>query len=586
MDLNKAPISALKMIKQDLTDPFVTGHLGQSLIFETSVLKNRRSMRWDEEFRIPVCHTSKYIVISVNDRDFLGKNFIASTAIQTEDLDEFLVIEGWFNLQRLNFDCGQIYLRIEYIPWWSFPSKDIGFYFPKSHQNSIQFLLKNGLEAMIESMKNASEFVYIASPSLDPTIASSEGEQICNLLANVASRGVKVLVMLWNDLMHRSESQEAVKFFKTTRVVCQSVIRQTSGKTVEGFLEFHSKNFPHNETCVVVDNEAFVGANFRNLMIQTKGLIVNDFKRNFEGRWSKISDKSAICLHRDDDDDDEESDEDEVLEDDSWTVQLLSSISSDSAAFPMNRKFRYLAKKGGKVIDDSFLRYLIVRVRSCNKFIFIENQCFIGDNILPLEIAQKVGQKIAAEQEFKVYIITWPTQETLDAIKVMYRTIGSVINRLRANTHPQDYLNVFTSESPLSNVAIFDDEYVVVGSAGISRESLDGNMASELGIGCFQAKYIGDQSLIQGKGDIYKFRHELWQQRFGCIHSEFEDPSTWNCLHAIRQLMASDDWLPVRPFPLKINKMGIVVIPENELIVAINKNENFDNPFRNFGKNF
>ena len=37
---------------------------------------------------------------------------------------------------------------------------------------------------------------------------------------------------------------------------------------------------------------------------------------------------------------------------------------------------------------------------------------------------------------------------------------------------------------------------------------------------------------------------------------------------------------------LKIKEMGIVVISENELFVSINDKENLDNSFRNFGGTF
>ena len=40
MDLNKAPIPAMKMFKQDMTDPYVTGTLGQSLLFKTREVIN------------------------------------------------------------------------------------------------------------------------------------------------------------------------------------------------------------------------------------------------------------------------------------------------------------------------------------------------------------------------------------------------------------------------------------------------------------------------------------------------------------------------------------------------------------------
>ena len=44
MDLNKAPLPAMKMIKQDLNDPFVTGHLGSTKIFQAGIFKTNLSI--------------------------------------------------------------------------------------------------------------------------------------------------------------------------------------------------------------------------------------------------------------------------------------------------------------------------------------------------------------------------------------------------------------------------------------------------------------------------------------------------------------------------------------------------------------
>ena len=56
------------------------------------------------------------VVFAVHDRDYFFDNFIASVVFETEDLDRLLVVEGWFHLQRWKFDCGEIYLRVVYVP--------------------------------------------------------------------------------------------------------------------------------------------------------------------------------------------------------------------------------------------------------------------------------------------------------------------------------------------------------------------------------------------------------------------------------------------------------------------------------------
>ena len=110
-------------------------------------------------------------------------------------------------------------------------------------------------------------------------------------------------------------------------------------------------------------------------------------------------------------------------------------------------------------------------------------------------------------------------------------------------------------------LALFDDEYLVTASGNLDEKSLEGSLNTELGLCLHQDKYTGDNSLQRGRGDLYKLRHEIWSDLFGCIHSEFEDPSTWNCLDAIRDLLADEQHsqlCAVKHYPILINRLGKV----------------------------
>ena len=63
---NKLPISARKMLYQNLHEPFVTGHLGPDEIFRSGSLKGVRKkgwLRWNQKFSIPVCHRDRFLII-------------------------------------------------------------------------------------------------------------------------------------------------------------------------------------------------------------------------------------------------------------------------------------------------------------------------------------------------------------------------------------------------------------------------------------------------------------------------------------------------------------------------------------------
>ena len=112
-----APICARK--RDDLSDPFVIGWLGTTKIFETNCLSNRTTNAiFDETFNVPVCHSSKYITLEVEDRDVVGTDHIGQVVCETKDLEEKLIIEGWFRLlsKWKGKPSGWLKITIQYQP--------------------------------------------------------------------------------------------------------------------------------------------------------------------------------------------------------------------------------------------------------------------------------------------------------------------------------------------------------------------------------------------------------------------------------------------------------------------------------------
>lgn len=186
-----------------------------------------------------------------------------------------------------------------------------------------------------------------------------------------------------------------------------------------------------------------------------------DVLRNFHQRWSKQCDPTLLLpvqtlQHL------QNYHHHHQIEDHSWNVQVLRSIDHISATdLPANLR-----------VEQSIHEAYVEAIRRADKFIYIENQYFIGGcqmwekdvdsgckNLIPIEIALKVAGKIRAGERFAVYIVIpmWPegvpesepVQEILHwtrmTMKMMYRIVGEAIKERGTDhqSHPRDYLNFF-----------------------------------------------------------------------------------------------------------------------------------------------
>ncbi|XP_050895813.1 phospholipase D beta 1-like [Lathyrus oleraceus] len=176
-----------------------------------------------------------------------------------------------------------------------------------------------------------------------------------------------------------------------------------------------------------------------------------------------------------------------------WHTQIFRSIDSTSVeGFPKEPKDA-LEKNlicGKNVLIDMSIHTAYVKViRAVQHYIYIENQYFIGssynwseykdlgaNNLIPMEIAFKIAEKIKANERFAVYIIIpmWPegdptgaaTQRILfwqhKTMEMMYKTIYNTLVEvgLEAVFSPQDYLNFFC----LGNREAVDMHENIIGS--------------------------------------------------------------------------------------------------------------------------
>ncbi|XP_059643049.1 phospholipase D beta 1-like [Cornus florida] len=228
---------------------------------------------------------------------------------------------------------------------------------------------------------------------------------------------------------------------------------------------------------------------WHDLHCRIDGPAAYDILTNFEERWFRASEPHGINKMKVSYDDsllriDKISDIIGMAdvpflgEDDpeAWHVQVFRSIDSNSVKGlpedPKEATNKNLVCGKNVLIDMSIHTAYVKAIRAAQHFIYIENQYFIGssynwtdykdlgaNNLIPMEIALKIANKIRANERFSAYIVIpmWPegvptslvTQQILfwqhNTMQMMYEVIYKALREvgLENNYEPQDYLNFF-----------------------------------------------------------------------------------------------------------------------------------------------
>ncbi|KAJ9540895.1 hypothetical protein OSB04_027401 [Centaurea solstitialis] len=285
---------------------------------------------------------------------------------------------------------------------------------------------------------------------------------------------------------------------------------------------------------------------------------------------------------------------------DNWHVQIFRSIDSGSLkGFPKTvdiAEAQNLITAKSMVIDKSIQTAYIQAIRSAQHFIYIENQYFIGssyawsyenagaDNLIPMELAQKIASKIRSKERFAVYVVIpmWPegvptsatVQEILywqsQTMEMMYGFVAQAIKSMQLNAHPQDYLNFYclgkredvpfrmnqsSADDKVSDSQKFkrfmiyvhakgmivDDEYVIVGSANINQRSLAGSKDTEIAMGSYQPHHTWAARKRHPHGQVYGYRMSLWAEHLGALEKAYKEPETLECVNRVNEI-AKDNW--------------------------------------------
>eukprot|EP01006_Ploeotia_vitrea_P028293 TRINITY_DN61009_c0_g2_i1.p1 TRINITY_DN61009_c0_g2~~TRINITY_DN61009_c0_g2_i1.p1 ORF type:complete len:510 (+),score=20.69 TRINITY_DN61009_c0_g2_i1:129-1532(+) len=278
-----------------------------------------------------------------------------------------------------------------------------------------------------------------------------------------------------------------------------------------------------------------------------------------------------------------EEDDKAALEDDPemWMVQMVRSIDEHAAAAVTGIE---------RSVQDAYLH----RIKHARKFIYIENQYFLGsssswsshcsvpcDNEIPQALTDKICDCIAKSKMFVVFLVlplhpegspgAKHIQEILHwqylTISMMYKQIAAALETHDVTDRiPTDYLSVFClgnreltptdyecSEFDMSvmsrhhahtrrfmvyvhsKLAVFDDEHVIVGSANINDRSMAGNRDTEIAmVGCqpLYTKYCYGGPL---RGAIHAFRMSLFTQHTRRVEQCFKDPN-FQCMEILREI--------------------------------------------------
>nr|XP_043635663.1 phospholipase D alpha 1-like [Erigeron canadensis] len=334
-----------------------------------------------------------------------------------------------------------------------------------------------------------------------------------------------------------------------------------------------------------------------------EGPVAWDVLFNFEQRWKKQCGKDLLVNLRELDGvltppspvmfpDDQET----------WNVQLFRSIDG-GAAFGFPETPEEAAKSGlvsGKdnIIDRSIQDAYIHAIRRAKRFIYIENQYFLGSSyawqfddikgedvgalhLIPKELSLKIVSKIEARERFTIYVVVpmWPegspesasVQAILDwqrrTMEMMYKDIVQALAAQGLQEDPRDYLTFFClgnrevkrsgeyepSETPEpdsdylkaqqarrfmiyvhSKMMIVDDEYIIVGSANINQRSMDGARDSEIAMGAYQPYHLSTRE--PARGEIHGFRMALWYEHLGMLDDSFQLPESTECVKKVNQI--------------------------------------------------
>ena len=295
---------------------------------------------------------------------------------------------------------------------------------------------------IMEAIEKAEKLIYVCGWAVKHDLSlirtGNHTETLGEQLVRKADAGVNVLVLVWDEALSNdvyppgmmgTHDEVTYDYFRSTNVQC---LKAPRGKEDANAFEkqFVNTTFTHHQKCVIVDAAgddnrrklvAFQGGvdltdgrwdTFEHPLFKTlftdhkndfyngicpttthdagprepwndihmylEGKAAYDILDNFVARWSKLApDKRNYLLKLTDADFD--MDWSNQHTEDTWNMQYFRSINSDSVIFDIDA-LQHVKTKQGRHYDASIQKAYIHHIRKAKKFIYIENQYFLGSS--------------------------------------------------------------------------------------------------------------------------------------------------------------------------------------------------------------
>ena len=85
---------------KDVSDPFVNVKLGKARIAKSAIIDNSLNPKWNESFKVEVCHRASNVIFDVRDKDHVNTEAIGKVQISTSEIIDGNVVEGWFPIMN------------------------------------------------------------------------------------------------------------------------------------------------------------------------------------------------------------------------------------------------------------------------------------------------------------------------------------------------------------------------------------------------------------------------------------------------------------------------------------------------------
>ncbi|KAL0331337.1 UNVERIFIED_CONTAM: Phospholipase D beta 1 [Sesamum angustifolium] len=503
--------------------------------------------------------------------------------------------------------------------------------------NGMMYQHRQCWRDIFDSIVQARRLIYITGWSVyhlvqlvrdDPNLPNTN---LGELLKVKSQEGVRVLLLVWDDptsttiLGYRTEGvmgtgdDDTRRYFKHSSVHVLLCPR-SAGKGSWAKKQETGTIYTHHQKSVVVDVEAhnhkrkliaYVGGldlckgrydtPHHTLFSTLETIHKDDFHQpNFTGNmagcprepWHDLHSKLKLRIP-----DIVGIDESSTIEEhdpESWNVQVFRSIDSNSVkGFPKDSKeasSKNLVCGKNVLIDMSIHTAYVKAIRGAQHYIYIENQYFLGssynwahykdlgaNNLIPMEIAMKVANKIRARERFAAYIVVpmWPegvptstpTQRILfwqyNTMQMMYDTVYKALKETGQDSEfePQDYLNFF---------CLGNREPEVGGPPSMTPNKYTPEEPEiqklpwvHISLNTWASKSANP------RGEIFGYRMSLWAEHTGTLEQCYEQPESVECVRRIRWMgelnwkaFESDEMVPLRghlmKYPVQVDSLGKV----------------------------